>query len=541
MLWTLPLALLLLPAFADDCSNSRAPACPTNGVRILDESSFPPRAIVISYSLDGGRRGLQTPVRAAIETFRAFENNPSTAPFVIVPAEASEFQEFVSNFRTELLNRGELTPAAIDTLVAKIRPAETPSYTWQQDYFEATFDPATGNPALRFSPIYDARSTTPTYKKKVEAVAGALTCGLSLGQDFVSAFKMGTPEAIASNGPLATPAAEYGGNIEGLPGGLCLIGNNMLPAFAAQACGPESTQVTIDVRWLEVGHVDEIFKSVPDRRNIPGRPPECAFTILSADTDLGYSLLAGAGVANRNVISLRPSPDRGDVRYGYESPGEQALCEAGAAAGSSAPAQNGQGGEGSKVRGAFMKFFIDDVVADVPNDTCYEGMRKLTNRSLSNYLGGYKDLREYNQIIQRSLVNSRQVIYDKIMGRLPQCRRFFPDTASMFTPVPNIFSPQNLTNAAAHITTINGKKELVRSDNGANSLFPNPANALVMNNTIIFPGPLASPYDDYLKEKVGALGLTTANVETWDYAHVRNGNIHCATHVIPYCAPGAAQ
>lgn len=531
-------------SLADTCQNAPAPACPTSGVRVLDETRYPTRAFVISYSGDGGSRGLRTPVSATVATFRAFGFNPQSAPDVIITAEAADFQNFVRSFRDDLFSRGEFTEEQITALVGKIHNADTIAYTWQQDFFESTFDPATGNPTLQFSPIYDAKADGgPSFSTDVQKIAGAGVCGISRGPDFVSAYNALTAEQLETppNGVYPKSTAEYGGNIEGLPGGLCLIGNNMLPAFAAQVCGPAENQVAIDVSWLQVGHVDEIFKSIPDRRNIPGRPAECAFTILSADTDLGYSLLRSPDASNRAVVNLRPAPGRVVVNNtGYESPGEEILCKAAEATATPAT-PSGSGSQGSRVDSAFVRFFMPTAHAVPPEDSCYTNLRNLTNSSFSTYLEGKPDLREYNRLIQTSLQRSRQLMYDKILGRLPQCRRFFPDVASMFTLVPNIFSPSSPDRAATSMTTVDGHRQLVHSSNGGLSVFPNPANALVMNNTVIFPGPQAGPYDDYLRERMRNLGLTTDSVDTWDYAHVRQGNIHCSSHVIPYCAPGGGR
>ena len=84
--------------------------------------------------------------------------------------------------------------------------------------------------------------------------------------------------------------SEYGGNIEGLPGGGCLFGNNVGKNFPKQFCPNPEDQVRVDVDFLHVGHVDELFKITPGNKR-PGVPKECNFTINYASPAKGIELL----------------------------------------------------------------------------------------------------------------------------------------------------------------------------------------------------------------------------------------------------------
>ncbi len=295
---------------------------------------------------------------------------------------------------------------------------------------------------------------------------------------------------------------------------------------------------------MQVGHVDEILKVVRDRRNIPGRPAECAFNIFAADTNLGKELLQRPEFSNRNAITLNLAADIKDTdAYAgtFSTPGGEFLCDAVREAGDSIQPQSPPG---SKVLQSMVRFVFPEANAidvDAAQLRCINGVNNVTNSQLWNAMKDRAPFLEYNALIQAAMDRSKRKMYDKILERLPQCRPFFPDIASMFTPVPNLFSISPASETGSHVTSINGNRELVIGLSGANSLFPNPTNSIMMNNTLIFPGPVTTPYKSYLEEQTRRLGLTPSSVDTWDYAHTGQGNIHCSSHSIPYCSPRGRQ
>lgn len=563
------LVAVSFPALADVCNNSSAPACPTSGVRILDDT-YPTQSFVIStqgFAASTESRAL--PRRAMLELMRAYNFNPETTPNIIFPARQTDLDELKPLLIAELVANGQTQANATALVNSRLRLADAEPYTWQQDYFEATFDPRTGQSQVNYSQIYGERdrlermSTRPSFN----SIASTNVCGLTAGPELVSG--VGSPlqhlldpghgarllSDQAALGTTPTENAEFGGNMEGLPGGLCLVGNNMTERFATQVCGSAANIVRAEVNWLAVGHVDEVFKVLPDRREIPGRPRECAFNIFSADTELGMSLLKNAGALNQATLQRRVDARMTEGFAGMASnedfqrsvtnpPAMRIICPLLAPATPTAPVTPTS--RGSRVRGAFIKLFFADNAHAVDIDLseadqnalrCARRSGEVTNSQFAASVEALPDLVTFNRRIQESLVRSRTQMYNAILARLPQCRPYFRTQDDMFTKVPNYFSPDVPQLAGANL--LNG--QLRDPGANANSFFPNPTNGVIANNTMMYPGPVPQAYREYLDTRTRALGLTPAHLDTWDYAHTGSGNIHCSTHSIPYCRPAGGS
>ena len=567
------LVLLSLPAWSDVCDVSSSPLCPTSGVRILDDT-YPTQSFVISQqAFADSQPGRDTPRRTMLELMRAYNFSPANVPNIIYPASLDQFNELKPALIAELVASGQ-TEANATILVNRIRHVDTPGYTWQQDYFEATFNPATGQPRINYSETYAQRDVNEgaTTQQSFAGIAATNLCGLEAGPQLNTSIQTAAQRLIDPTAgtrllndteALGTPPtenAEYGGNIEGLPGGLCLVGNNMTERFANQICGPSSNIVRAEVNWLSVGHVDEIFKVVPDRRQIPGRPAECAFNIFSADVNLGLSLLKNAGALNQATLQRTLDPrmttgfsgianDPDFFRSVSNPPVMRILCPIVNEPVTTPTTPAPGGGRGGKVEQALINLFWIGVAhaqetpalseRDQSALRCAQRAGDVTNRQFTAAVEKLPDLVTYNTRIQESLERSRRVIYDAIMARLPQCRPYFRTMDDMFTKVPNYFSPGSPQQAGAAL--ING--QLRDPGANANSFFPNPTNSVMANNTLLYPGPVPAAYREYLDARTRALGLTPTHLDTWDYAHTGSGNIHCSSHSIPSCrpAPGGAR
>ncbi len=89
--------------------------------------------------------------------------------------------------------------------------------------------------------------------------------------------------------PETGPAANGGGNLEGLPDGTLLLGANAGPALAEflLARGHRSRHVRVETGFLAVGHVDELFSHV-----VTG-PGPCDFALVVASPELGLRFEGG--------------------------------------------------------------------------------------------------------------------------------------------------------------------------------------------------------------------------------------------------------
>jgi hypothetical protein len=96
----------------------------------------------------------------------------------------------------------------------------------------------------------------------------------------------------------------YGGNIEALPGNLLLIGNTMsqMTQKHLRHIFKQMTAIKINVRWLETGHVDELFTVLPDH----SAKATCPFALVYTSPKLALELVKKHSFTSRKRIL--PSP-----------------------------------------------------------------------------------------------------------------------------------------------------------------------------------------------------------------------------------------
>ena len=147
----------------------------------------------------------------------------------------------------------------------------------------------------------------------------------------------------------------------------------------------------------------------------------------------------------------------------------------------------------------------------------------LTNKEfVDNYAGS--DMEAYNLKVSEAMKSNREKILAKLAERLPQCVPHI-----QVIEAPDLFYGQLAHNS-------DGTTSLPKPGRGG-SLFPNPTNSVVMNNGIIFPDPQNPLFRDYLSSEMRKRGMNSDFIDTWDYAHLGDGNLHCASHSLPYCSP----
>ena len=134
-----------------------------------------------------------------------------------------------------------------------------------------------------------------------------------------------------------------------------------------------------------------------------------------------------------------------------------------------------------------------------------------------------EDFSLINKLIQEKMNKNKDEIKAKMSKRLPQCKNV------KFVDVPDLFYGYGLVE-------INGKKELPEPGNGR-SLFPNPTNSVLANKTMIVSQAPNAAFNSSVKEALTNQGLKTNFVNTWNYAHAGDGNMHCSSHSLTYCKP----
>ena len=535
---SLLLILLSSQSQALECPDKKkAPLCPRNGITLLDET-YPTQSFVISNDSQirskEGKETTQNFINKIIKSYD-YEDVPQIILTIKSPKEFDLFKEATK----KKLIENKVSPDKINKILGQFSHVPGQNYTWQQDWFESFVDLKTGTPVIKQIDSYIS----------VELNAGQLltksgeTCNIKQGnhlKDEASFYN-----GVEKNAYKSTGAGEMGGNIEGAPGGFCMIGNNLGKSMALQICNDKSNIIQLNTSWLRVGHVDEIFKIIPTQF-MDGRPSECEFSLMSASPKKALELMKNPKLGQLpftefNHTDFDPKEAR-ESRSRIDKSGNFKKCMY--------IVESLKNRTNSKkilppVRSVLIKLLLPqevyadeasmnkflDLILDNPKEmaafsrSCSQNIDKVSNIELQVVMQADSNFVKLNTAIDQSLEKDRLLIKKKILSRLPQCTKWYNDLE-----VPNLFygdSPVEL---------IDGKLELPLNGEIA-SFLPNPTNSVLMNKTVTFPDTGNRLFNNYLSEEMVKRKMKADFILTWDYAHVASGNIHCASHSITHCRP----
>lgn len=501
-----------------------AKGCPTSGSTLLDDT-YPVSNFVISVSpFRESPSSRNVPVDfiiSALSNYDFSENSPN----IIVPAFEQDYAELIASLKKRIdASNGMIPPSILSKVIYS--PGET--YTWQQDYFESFVDLETGRPVVRGIESYEnlGEDSISTLAKTGEG------CGIKQGP-FITSDLDGKSYAWG----------EMGGNIEGLPGGLCLVGDNLGPKVSAQFCGKTSNVVQIDVSWLGVGHVDEVIKVLPTNR--PGVPQECNFSLayaspkkamelLNVPHSLQFPFFSGSflsvSATKQELFEFRVS--RGSRTVGEKFCGilKKAIMSRDRPKNPSdqknGPQQDPQKAkQGLQVFHKMHQLLLSSAYAAEKaqeNEPC-DQIETLTNAEFIEAMNS-SEFGDYNKLVDQTMENNLHKITEAILKKLPQCAPYLD-----LIPVPDLFYGTPAIDE-------NGVKSLPLPGNGG-SFIPNPTNSVVAGKGVIFSDPQNFLFREYLSDNLNKRGLKPSFIDTWDYAHLGDGNLHCSSHSIPFCAP----
>lgn len=529
----LPALLLLLTAeaMALQCPDkSSIPECPTSGSTLLDET-YPTQAFVMSNqpmkSTKESRLITQNFVSKVISSY-----DYKDVPQIILPmSNPEDYKSLVATISNKLVQK-KIPKENIDKILAQITMGPNKSYTWQQDWFETFVDLQTGSPVIRQIESYHQQGRVPTDHGSSLAKKGE-GCGISNGPEIKgSLFNVEANPKDQSFG-----GGEMGGNIEGAPGGFCLVGDNQGAKFTKQFCGDESNIIQLNTSWLSVGHVDELFKITPTQYN-DGRPKECEFSLMAASPKRALSLMSNPRSGNASFYDFTKRDEetdldevrvsRSDLRLG----GNFLICQY-----LSGVLKN----RGNKIenipssgRSVFLKLFFGSKVHAAPpivtnfdelEVNCKKNIDQVSNLEMNEIMKMDQEFLDFNQAITESVERDKALIKSKILSRLPQCAAYY-----------NEIDAPGLFYGGKAIKEADGKLSLKRPDTG-DSFLPNPTNSVLMNKTVIFPDSGNKLFNNYMQEEMEKRKMKADFISSWDYAHIGNGNIHCSSHSIPHCRP----
>lgn len=576
---TLSLSSLVLlslgnSAFALQCPEvKKAPKCPSSGSTLLDDT-YPVQAFVVSNApfIKGGPSAVNVTRDFILNIYNSYDVKEN--PEVILPLDTiEEFNEVKASLRKSLQDK-KVSEEEIKIRLEKLKHFEAPSYTWQQDWFESFINPKTGRPVLRQMQSYDrgTNSTTATH-----AMAQLSQCEMSGGKELIAdfptneeidAYNLGRDQFSENVPGRSFNSGEMGGNIEGAPGGLCLLGDNIGKNLQYEICGNNDNVIEIKTSWLRVGHVDEIFKILPTNYE-DGRPKECQFSLMVASPRKALELLKDSGNKNRKFFEGTPT---------YDDKNKQSLSDELRAKNSfnlclkydetirqKVERMNPEkllGPQGAK--SVFIKKLYRALMLQAQNDTtrnnttrdarrlkfkeeydnykkqaeaeyqrqlnamnsCKENYKEILNHEMLEIVNKDKEIQELNALIQESIDRDVAETKKQILNRLPQCKSYFN-----VLEAPSLFEGMGMT-----VNAKTGKKELLRGGT-VDSILPNPTNGVVMNKNYLISDSENGVFNDYIEKELKKRKLKMTKINTWEYSHLGKGNMHCSSHSIPYCQP----
>lgn len=558
------LAILLLnfSAVAYECppefkNRSKLPACgKTSRPQILSDN-YPVGAIVVGKP-DTDAIKLD-PMQQSYELIYSMAKFQDPLPLIVLPITNADFFAL----RNKLLG-SDLDNAAKNRLMQRLAHAEVKeSFNWQQDYMQATIG-RNGQPQLRENKLYT--QMRPGSAEHFGAVSKVLEkCGVGTGEPL-------TPPGFIE--AKKVPNGASGGNIEALPDGSCLIGDDAFPTkqhydkFVEHICDPKDN-IKVPTHWLGVGHTDEIMKILPK----PNGKAPCNFSVAIASPDLAMELLRKKGddrfispeivpPEHRNteeMLSVRREVNSSLKRICSDLEMQKYPLEGGSAPDDPSGVNSNSyfrfldhiltvvsplahaEWDGDEERESVLdaqsdSFFEDKSIADAEKEvnvmlkaedgsiseaepaenkgvgstvTCSNA----TNNDLANLYRDNDVLSRTNKYVQQHMDLLEDEVSQKMRAKYPTCN-------IEIMKFPQLFE---------------GKFDSTGKLSEANSINPNPTNSVVIGKHIYIPDQNNSAFQKDLKEKMLKMGLIPHFVNTFEFAHSMQGNLHCSTQTIPLC------
>lgn len=517
-------------------STANAPLCPEK--QGLLDNSYPEMAHVFSDELwtkdknmplgkiHNPQTGYQTLSHYAVSVLSAHRDKP---PFLFFNGTEENFKEILSGLESYLDSpAGEEHRPYRERWIQSLKHIGSASYQWNQDYMEFGFSPGAGAPAAFFYKRYtDLRQTGVSEVK--EAMRRYLS---SCGASSDGSYGPGPNDSI----PNDNVGAYSGGNIEGLPQGHCLVGNNAKLEHLKALC-PSDRTLQIETDWLRVGHVDEIVSLVPLKNPPQGK---CSSAVLIASPRKALELLRenpSQQFFNGTYTgkhSLRRNPN-GIAIHGLQELDTlisqpngfmQFLCEAHVEL---KEKKNPQ--KKTKDAHGFLHLLLPKADATINIEYRSNKACEAVNLTGEDFLRVYDarpEMQKAHDIIQASLDRSREKInqyFQKNYGCNPEVVEV-PSLYSTAMPAEKDAKPskENPTPYPQH------KLDSL-------SAFPNPTNAVISNGVFIGNHSINPIFSTYIESNLNQLGVPSEFVFTYTGAHKREGNLHCSTNVARFCKP----
>jgi hypothetical protein len=460
-----------------------APLCPENSL-VLPET-YPAMAISLSDEVSGSEF-----IADFIEkTLRA---NPESPPQYLLEVSESTMK-FVRQRVSQMTADQRLQKKWIQALGNINQIPNSKGTVWHQDFYQASFNPKTGMPTIR----------------EIEGYVGnpfVDNATMSLQKVYDSAAKCRIQKSlkISDVSLNANKNGMSGGNIEAAPGGICVVGDTGFEEkktwdkFTKNACGDYADIIKAPCSPLNVGHVDEIFKTI----RIPGKEP-CNFALLFASPKKGLELLKkrpnGKAFPKLNSDQL----ERQVHGFGIGS----SLCDE--------LLQKDKASKTSSPKRGTASLQSWDVGKVEKYQACEQ---KYKNKDLVRLLESQDP--EFLNVFQKQMDDFKSQLQKKVAQKFSQCQIAMID-------VPVIYGQGKLY-SPGEVRTIVPQSTFAQ--------YPSPTNSVSLGDTVIFPEPHNEAFKEYLQSTMKGLNVKSEFIDTLNLS-AKGGNVHCASQVIRYCKP----
>lgn len=484
----------------DDLSQlANAPVCPKAG---LLSDLYPTAAIAVSESQIENESHSKQVLHVPQLVASLLKSTGNDIPTIFFSGSNGTYQLALAE-----IDKLQMDSKKKDDLKKRIVKVGNEQLPFIQDYGQSTFDPKTGAPVYQqIKTRYPggflglnlfSLASNRTINNVDKSLASALTnqCGVAAKKDpFV---------------PGEADRAYAGGNIEGGPGGICLVGRagfteKEVEGFATAVCGKNSPVVEVRTRGLGSGHLDELVKVI----KLPNQKAPCDYAFMVASPEKGLELLKKN--SNAPLFDLfKNSPSR--TAEVLELREYQLLCE--------------------KIKGQTTSTVPASPARPTSStrSVASQGSKEcdgITQGQFAKYLAADENLVNVQKVIQNDMNILKNNLTAQMKKTLPQCETKFVD-------VPDLFEGR-----AEKL--IDGSFTHKLSNSSTTSIFPNPTNSIQSGSTVLLPDTFNATFRGDIDASLKQLGLKTDYIDTLA-SHHSGGNLHCVTQSFYYCKPLATK
>ena len=488
------------PTWLNDPS---VPVCPDG---TLVPENYPMSMMVISDAKIDGKSESELYANKFVrdvvsETLLSSGNRP---PRIVMPVSAKTYQDVV-----DMVKLMDIPPATRDQyLAALVHAPDAPAGLWQQDYQQPFIDAATGAPQVRFLD-YSFGMGFVTEEKAVNLQKIYAECGVRGGDALTAPRK--------PDGRL--PSGAKGGNIEGIPGNICAVGDatfsfEQWTTFTDQVC--TGTKLLVPTKWLKVGHTDEVMKVVKDTKS----PPPCDYAIQLASPRKALEVLKKSPDDSFLDVGGTSSAS-GAKRLIQKTDGLSGLCLEFIKDRRSRPAAPA-GPREAPATSQWIQLLFPQARASL-SEGILDACVAMTNADVARLLETDGRLKQFNDLVQTKMNQLKVAIHGSVQ---------FTGCDPRVIQVPNLF----FGNAPIEK---DGKFEL--ANQSGLSILPNPTNSISNGSSVIYPRQINQAFTRELKDVSSSLGVTARFVDSAFAAHPGDGNIHCRTMTMHACRPRGSK